>query len=605
LSRRLLRTLAPLVLVLAGAWLLTQIASPAPFILDDDAHAISALALQRSGSFTPPGVSGLTPSQALFWFDPRGYARSGDAVAFSALPPFYALIAQPFALFGWRGLQAMQALCFGLSLWLICGLVRRRLDDQRLALLAALTLGIGAYLLEYALGLWPHMLSLLLCTSAFALASEGLGQGRRVSLRAAAGLVVGLAVGVRYQNAVYAGMLGLGVWAFATSRWVESLGFAAGLAPPLLAYALVNKQRLGVFNPITKGPSYLRLVSKGDRLQDALWALVARFFDSSQTPGYSLVKQPWWRREPDSGALSHQGVLRKAWLQSLPWAVLPLLVAARSLGRAASPQAAGQEPPKRVDLRLIALVVGAQLAVIITFGVRRHEGLAFNQRYLIDLIPLLVHALMLGLHELGLHELGDSRRLWRGLALGAALGAAAGGLVFLLLPQSSLARQLLVLRFPLLLAALLTGAWLLRRRRPGVVAVLVGASLAWSAALHVSGDLRGSLRTRRLRHVEARALSRSLPQNEPIALFAYWGNKDCAGPLLFTHDLMVVDAHYDKGASAPGLVRQLLDQGRRVFVIVNGHGRELFLRMGAGLKVLGKRLRFAHRRPWLLVELRR
>ncbi len=591
--RRSWRSLAVLVLLLAGAWTVTLLVPAAPFILDDDAHALGVVAL-REGGFQAPGVSSLGPSRALFWFDPAGHRRSDDRSAFSAHPPFYAVMAQPFALLGWQGLQLMQGLCFGLALWLVYGLVRRRLGDRRMAALAVVATGGASYLLEYATGLWPHMLSLLLCTLAFVLATESLGQAKRVGLRAAAGLAIGLACGVRYQNAVYAAALGLGVFVSAASRWTESASFVVGLAPPLLSSALVNKHRLGTFNPISKGGSYLSLGTSSQKLRDAFWAFMARLLDSSQTPDYALVHEPWWMRIADSGAVLHQGVMRKAWLQSLPWVTLPLLLMARALK-----VQAGRALQTRNDLRLIALVVAAQLAVIVVFGIHRHEGLAFNQRYLIDLIPLLVHALVLGLDEL------EKDNLWRGLGLGAAIGVVAAGALFMLLSPTSVGRQLLVLRLPLVLAAFVAGAWLLRARYPRALAFLVGLALAWSAALHASTDLRGSLRTRHHRHAEARALAGALPKGEPIALFAYWGNKDCVGPLLFTHDIVAVDAHLDEGASAPRLVRQLLDRGRRVFVIVNGHGRALFRRMGAGLKVYGREFHFRHRRPWLLVELRR
>ncbi|MCK5799927.1 MAG: hypothetical protein KAI47_22205, partial [Deltaproteobacteria bacterium] len=611
--RSLVWKAAGVALLFGGALLFAYLGPPAPFSLDDDNHVVSVVAL-RGGSFVVPGTRDLSPSRELFWFDPAGHRRPPAAQAVSTLPPFYAVMAQPFAAAGWRGLLFLQAAMFFFSVGFIFWLARRRLADRRLAWVAAITLGLGAALVEYALGLWPHMLSMVLCTVAFVWVSEDLGGDMpRAILRLGGGLFVGLAIGVRYQNIVYALGLALGILLLSRARLREGAAFGMGLLPPLLFNAFVNHARLGTFNPITKGAGYLSFgASKESRLVRVASAFVSRIFDSSLTPVWSLGHQRWWSRDPKTHALMSWGILKKAWIQSLPWAALPLILMFRAWFRPASdskdlnPQDASEGSLRwrqTIDLRLISLVISVVIAAIISFGPRRHDGLSFNQRYFIDLAPLLVHGLMITLDGLG--DPKFHRRLFFGFAVGVVLAM----LILSMRPRTSIGRQLLILRVPLVLALLLVGAWFFRHRARfrKLVGLVAGIAIGWAAGVHLAGDVRGSIAARHRHYSEGAALAQALPRHESIAVFAYSAAKDALGPLMLTRDLVVADPHNDGGATAPRLVREFLAQGRRVFVITNGHGGALFSRMREGLQVLKpRRLQIPlHRRPWTLVELRR
>ncbi len=602
--------------------LLAQVGPPAPFILDDDNHVVSVAAL-RAGGFTIPGTQEVSPSRELFWFDPVGNSRSPDARAVSTLPPIYAVLAQPFAALGWRGLIGLQSAAFLFTLGLLAWVERRRLVDPRVPWVAVATLALGAYLLEYAIGLWPHMLSMALVTVAFVLVSEGLGKSdRRLGLRLAAGLMMGLAIGVRYQNVAYALGLSLGLLFFSRHRLREIAAFGVGLSPPLIFSALVNHARLGTYNPITKGGSYLTIgVEKESWPISVAYAVMSRIFDSSLTPDWALKNQPWWSRDPRSGAVMHAGALKKAWLQSLPWAVLPLMAMMRawlrprafakkedvSVERSARSEKGGSTTSdilrwgSVIDLRLISLVISSVLGVILSFGVRRHDGLCFNQRYFIELTPLLVHGL-----AIALDRFDDPRWLGR-VIIGVSIGVLMTSFLLFGLSSESMGRHLLLLRVPLILAILVGGAWHFRSYGRGVLGLLLGLALGWAAGVHFFGDISMSLETRGLRHDEGIVVSEALPRNEAIALFVYWGSKDALGPLMLSRDIVIADAHNDEGATAPKLVREFLAQGRRVFVIVNGFSRVLAEKMGEGLKVVSNRsLQIPGRRwPWILVELGR
>ena len=50
-------------------------------------------------------------------------------------------------------------------------------------------------------------------------------------------------------------------------------------------------------------------------------------------------------------------------------------------------------------------------------------------------------------------------------------------------------------------------------------------------------------------------------------MIAYWGFRDLLTPLLFDRDIVIVDARADQGADAPTLIRELLHNDRRVFLL--------------------------------------
>ena len=66
----------------------------------------------------------------------------------------------------------------------------------------------------------------------------------------------------------------------------------------------------------------------------------------------------------------------------------------------------------------------------------------------------------------------------------------------------------------------------------------------------------------------ARAIAAVVPNHS--AVVGHWGSKDAVGALLFTRDLVVLDAWSDDGRDAPGLIRELLATRRKVFLLEEG-----------------------------------
>ena len=71
---------------------------------------------------------------------------------------------------------------------------------------------------------------------------------------------------------------------------------------------------------------------------------------------------------------------------------------------------------------------------------------------------------------------------------------------------------------------------------------------------------------------------------ERAAYLAYRGFKDSAVPLLFDHDIVILDVRADEGKDGAALVGQLLRQGRRVFLSEQGLPPDVLARVTHGFK---------------------
>jgi hypothetical protein len=209
--------------------------------------------------------------------------------------------------------------------------------------------------------------------------------------------------------------------------------------------------------------------------------------------------------------------------------------------------------------------------------------LTFNQRYLLEIVPCAAVALAWAL---------DSHRVRAdGIVRGEILGAA---LVLLVLMATPLApgedtrlwslRHVVLSKAPLIIAVLVALAWLAARTHVAVwlpVGSLLGVAFGWALTLHLADDVVGAHLLRRHNRDRGQVLSRVLPDRS--ALVVYWANRDAAVPLLFDRDIVILDAGADDGIDAPVLVRELLAQGRRVFLLPDGFPRYVVDRIRAGL----------------------
>lgn len=540
---------------------LTATVVPGVFIVDDDNYLATVIGLRR-GDFSLPGTEGLPPSLDLYWFDPWPHGRGAPSTpVVSVAPPLYAFLALPFSYLGFRGLIALNTLAFLIATWLVFRLTERYTTSPKAPWLAAFAFAFGSFNIEYAQGMWPHMLSVALCLGAFALASD-VRAGRPLLLAAGAGLLAGLATGVRYQNIVFAAFLGLGLLLFAKRRWLASTLYGIGASLPLAASSFINHARFGSWNPVSKGTSYTKLATvqgETQTLLDVPRAFFSKLVDFRAQPPIGTGEPGTWSWRPDdNGAFIFLGTVKKALLQSSPWIAVALgLALAAWFWR-------GLEPEKRREMRAMSLLFAAVLGLFALAGLRRHDGLCFNQRYLLELVPLSAVALGFGFDRL--------KPSLRPLAIGAGLAAVVAGVTLLAEPGSWL-RTTLLMNAPLLLAGGLLVAWALAMG--GKIAArlpwaLLGACMIWSMAAQVD-DHRAARRIRARNADRLEAYSQFIPEN--VAFFSYWGNKDALGPLLLDRDFVLVDPNYTQGRDTFMLIDAFLERGTRVLLDVHNYPR--------------------------------
>jgi hypothetical protein len=291
----------------------------------------------------------------------------------------------------------------------------------------------------------------------------------------------------------------------------------------------------------------------------AFWAKVVDF--SYHAP----LDQPFMYRASGSGAVFVGGVMKKAWLQSSPWiglSLISLVVAWRIPSQSRT--------KIHEQLRRISLVVFPVLLIIAFAGFARHDGMSFNQRYFIELLPLVAISLALILD-------GFEMKI-TALIIGFFVG-----ILFLFLAlqaPSPFIRNMAQLKLPLILAALLIAGTYFYRFHRSILSISLGACLGWAVAIHVGTDVAAS-RSKRADNLERfQIYSRVVPNHS--AFVTYWGNKDAAGPLQLDRDVVILDLHADDGETAPQLVRELLAQKRRVFVLLIDVPEKTILQMVGG-----------------------
>ena len=547
---------------------------PGVFTVDDNNYLVNVLAL-RQGRVTIANTEGLPPSRELLFFDPTARSRvvTSTPVA-STAPPLYAVIALPFSYLGWRGLVGLNTLAYLVTIYLVFTYTRRFSTDASTPWLAAVAFAFGGYALEYALGLWPQALSFALTTAGIVAASVIVDDGRRVNVvaaGAAAGFLLALATGVRYQNAIVLAAVGTALAVLSGSRRLKGCAaYAAGAAGPLFASAAMNHARFDSWNPISKGPGYLSLPVPGDETNwfeplRMFWSWVVDY--SAHPPLSDPLTRVWLHYDPGTGAhLIYGAIVKKALVQSAPWIVLAFVAFV-----AAWVPTTRLDRRQRQQLRLLSFVGVAVVAVFAMAGPDRHDGLSFNARYFLELLPFGAVAFAWALD-------GHLPRKATPFAVGAAIGAGLAAAVLFATPLMGgpsvpmwVVRQIAILKLPLMLAAVLASVWLLDAagyRRPSLLFGAAGMCLGWGLLLHLSTDVGMAQFMRSNNRARTRALASVLPDRS--ALLAHWGNADAAGPVLLGRDVVVLDVAADEGSDARTLVDQLLAQNRRLFVLGDG-----------------------------------
>ncbi|MEP5761492.1 MAG: hypothetical protein ABJ327_19675 [Litoreibacter sp.] len=323
-----------------------------------------------------------------------------------------------FDAFGARGLLLANALAGVGTLFVTHKLALRLFQSMAAANLAVALCAIFSFMPEYAVGYWPHMISVLSVTLALYLFVHALDPDAPFKWAFASGLVLGAGLLFRVDGLLLLSTIALVTALYASNPVRVFGGGVLGMLPGLALSSAINSIKFGTLNPISYGPSgegwadpttYLlfagvaaiaTLAVWGLRLRGGLpkiWALVlvgiavAAIFALPQVERQvlRLVRgilalwidsktiidtRPGVESGPD-GTQFFWGMSKKALGQSLPW--LGLIAALLVL-------------PKAAYRRSISIVLIFVALWSLPFLLRSwHGGLGSNMRYLLPVLPAL------------------------------------------------------------------------------------------------------------------------------------------------------------------------------------------------------------------------
>jgi hypothetical protein len=532
---------------------------PGVFIIDEPNY-LSTVVGVRHGTWFVPGTDGLPPTRELVAFDPEAPSRSISTTPVASLaPPLYAVLALPVSWFGWTSLFFLNVVGFVLATWVVYVLVREQGGSISGAVLGATLFGLGGFSIEYALGMWPHMVSVAFTSAALLAATRSIDR-RSLFHAFLAGCLSAVAVGVREQSIIIVGGLGIGIFLLSRPRLRSIAMFAVGAAIPLLSIAAINAERLGVFHPLPKLVTFtvdVREAAANTATTGGPAAVLwAKVIDFRRHPPFSEPRrEQLFRNEPVTGVpLVGGGVVKKALLQSAPWIALAFTVLV--VGWRGPKH---QRPVPLTFLLLAAGVVVPMLAVVAAAGFGRSDGLAYNQRYFLEMVP--VFAVLVGLSA-GSHL----RPAW--VALGGVAAIVGAVAMFSLIPIPHQYTEIAVLPLLLALASAVAGIACWKRSAGVFASVVLGLALGWSVLIHLVDDVRASRARRSSNLAIFEAIEPHIPRG--AALFTYGGGRDAVGPLMLTKDVLLLDAWADEGADAVRMIDALHARGQRVFVRPDG-----------------------------------
>jgi len=239
---------------LATGWLVCAafFASTGAFSIDETIYSAMIERFATAGELTIPNGYEDHPSESLL----VRFLVPGPHGLVPQYPSGYAVLAAPFYLLGGlQGVVFLNAVASAFSLFVAYLLAKTLFGDRKLALNAAVFFGFSAYVTEYALGIWPHAVSILFVLVAAYCAALSLEEQRKSGwlLAVLAGLAVGLGATMRVDVVIAAPVLA--VWLLGSARrplvWTGAL--ALGVGGGLAVSAWLNHMKFGGWSPISYG----------------------------------------------------------------------------------------------------------------------------------------------------------------------------------------------------------------------------------------------------------------------------------------------------------------------------------------------------------------
>jgi len=416
-----------------------------------------------------------------------------------------------FEYLGAKGLLLINALAAVGTLFLTHMLAFRLFQNLAVANLSVALWAIFSFMPEYAVGFWPHMVSIFSVLLAFYLFLRAIDEDRPFLSACASGLILGAGLLFRLDGILLLGTIALVTVLYGKKPVLIFAGGLVGLVPVFLLMGWINSIKFGTFNPISYGQSgggidptkYITFAVVAGLATLTIWAvrlrgdvpavvkrapkmtalvlgllLVAAVLLVPQLERlvrllwrgfYVLVVDARWIADDRKGiwygadnTMFLWGMTKKALGQSLPW--LGVMVALFIL-------------PWAKHRRSVVIVLLFVVLWSLPFLLRAwHGGLGSNMRYFLPMIPFL-SALCAWLI---LEILARLQNPARPLLIGAGI-ALASTQVWVMFRESGTAGVQQVLSTYILMAVvILTGAGLLveRLRVLGGIAVGLGLSMA-------------------------------------------------------------------------------------------------------------------------------
>ncbi len=575
--------------VLAAFW-----AVPGVFSVDGLTYQAMIDAFARNRSLFVENGYDFYPSAAL---TVENMVVSGGRLA-PQYPGGWGILAAPAYLAGGlRGVILVNAVASALTLPLIWLAANALFGDRRVAATAALIYALATFAVDYALGFWPHGITTFLVTAAFAATAKGWRGTHHEGFRGllVAGLAIGLAVNIRVDAILAAAAIG--AWTMgAARRPYAALGvLALGLLPGLAMAAAINHAKFGSLSPFTYGRSsggvslssyaellpvlavgglaFLALGLKRVRaaafrpgvqavilaavlaailLLPPLRALAERIAQGFYVLVIDLQAHPVPGRGvflKADGTILMFGIIKKALLQSLPYAAVMIVLLPRLI-----------RGPDRAPLALCVLFM---LSFVAFFSVNTwHGGASNNMRYFLNIVPVMAILSALALREISnvagrrpaiavitevaLLSVVFAYVSWRGFSLGFAVENTLPTAIEIAIAILSVAFLVSRRGFRAITASALHGL--------AVVGLVTAFISVWFFDIQISQNERRT-------NIEMEALSNRLPADALVITFI----TSYAGYRLNRPPAMTARAEYATREFDAGLVAYAFANGRPVY----------------------------------------
>lgn len=222
--------------------LLTYTLSPGVWVTDESTYLLMVKSFAVDGSLEVwNGFDEIVSSE--LWLPGMQLVSNGEEVRMYGIPaPLYPLLVSPvFNVLGVWGLNLVNVVAFCLSVVVVYRLSLRFMS-KKTSVLAGLFYSL-TYAIGYSQMLWPHMVSVLIVlSSAYLILRYYLSDATGPTPLFLAGLLSGLAVGVRYPNAVFTAVALLFLW-FTSRQGIKP--FATGLMLPAAALSYLHVRLYG------------------------------------------------------------------------------------------------------------------------------------------------------------------------------------------------------------------------------------------------------------------------------------------------------------------------------------------------------------------------